>query len=136
MTREFRERGLIVNRRVEEFDGTTAVTRTAQLDAEEVEFMRWRAERWMKVRHMRDAFRHDPGFVLRHGFRMFAHTFRGTTWRSALGLESSRDVFRRYKAIRQGEREYIDWPDPLPAASELALEPSPVPAVVSLGSRL
>ena len=130
MTREFRERGLIVNQRVEEFDGTTAVTRTVQLDAEEVEFMRWRAERWMKVRHMRDAFRHDPGFVLRHGYRMLAHTFRGTSWRSALGLESSRDVFRRYKAIRQRERQYIDWPDPLPNASQLVAKPSAAPAVV------
>jgi hypothetical protein len=125
MTREFRERGLIVNHRVEEFDGTTAVTRTAQLDAEEVEFMRWRAERWMKVRHMRAAVRHDPGFVLRHGYRMLAHTFRGTTWRSALGLERSRDAFHRYKAIRQREREYIDWPDPLPTASELTVDGSP-----------
>ena len=79
MTREFRERGLIVNRRVDEYDGTTAVTRSAHLDAGEIEFMRWRAERWMKVRHMATAFRHDPAFVLRNGRRMFAHTFRGST---------------------------------------------------------
>jgi hypothetical protein len=136
MTREFRDRGLIVNQCVEAFDGTTAVTRTAQLDAEEVEFMRWRVERWMKVRHMRDAFRHDPGYVLRHGYRMLAHTFRGTSWRSALGLEPSRDAFRRYKAIRQREREYIDWPDPLPGASELSVDPLPAVAVVKLGSGL
>ena len=86
----------------------------------------------MKVRHMRAAFRHDPGFVLRHGYRMFAHTFRGSTWRSALGLESARDAFRRYKAIRQREREYIDWLDPLPSASELTVDASPAPAVVPL----
>ncbi len=36
-----------------------------------------------------------------------AHTFRGSSWRSALGLESERDVFRRYKAIRADEREYL-----------------------------
>ena len=77
-------RALIVNRRVDEYDGTTAVTRSAHLDAEEIEFMRWRAERWMKVRHMPTAFRHDPAFVLRNGRRMLAHTFRGSTWRSAL----------------------------------------------------
>ena len=114
MTRDFVERGLIVNSRVEEYDGTTAVTRSAHLSAEEIEFMRWRAERWMKVRHMATAIRHDPGFVLRNGRRMLAHTFRGTTWRSVLGLEDARAVFRRYRAIRSREREYIDWPDPMP----------------------
>jgi len=119
MTREFRDRGLIINERTEEYDGTTAVTRSAHLDAEEIEFLRWKAERWMKVRHMKTVVRHDPGFVLRHGRRMLAHTFRGSTWRSALGLENAREAFRRYRAIRRREREYIDWPDPstaLPAA--------------------
>jgi hypothetical protein len=38
---------------------------------------------------------------------MLAHTFRGSSWRSALGLESERDVFRRYKSIRAREREYV-----------------------------
>ena len=75
--------------------------------------MRWKAERWMKVRHLPAVFRHDPGFVLRNGRRMLAHTFRGTSWRSALGLEAPRDVFRRYRGIRQRERQYVDWPDPL-----------------------
>jgi anaerobic magnesium-protoporphyrin IX monomethyl ester cyclase len=116
MTRDFLNRGLVVNRRVEEYDGTTAVTRSVYLGAEEIEFMRWQAERWMKVRHMATVVRHDPGFLLRNGYRMLAHTFRGTTWRSALGLETARDVFRRYRAIRSREREYLDWPDP-PAAS-------------------
>jgi radical SAM superfamily enzyme YgiQ (UPF0313 family) len=127
MTRDFVERDLIVNSRVEEYDGTTAVTRTAHLPAGEVEFLRWKAERWMKVRHMPTAFRHDPGFVLRNGHRMFAHTFRGTTWRSLLGLESARDVFKRYRAIRERERDYLDWPDPLsgsPAASHAAMPPA------------
>jgi radical SAM superfamily enzyme YgiQ (UPF0313 family) len=113
MTRQFEERGLVVNSRLEEYDGTTAVTRSAHLDPEEIEFMRWKAERWMKVRHLPAVFRHDPGFVLRNGHRMLAHTFRGTSWRSALGLEASREVFRRYRGIRQRERQYVDWPDPL-----------------------
>src|SRR5687768_6251840 len=113
MTRQFEERGLVVNSRLEEYDGTTAVTRSAHLEPEEIEFMRWKAERWMKVRHLPAVFRHDPGFVLRNGHRMLAHTFRGTSWRSALGLEASRDVFRRYRGIRQRERQYVDWPDPL-----------------------
>jgi radical SAM superfamily enzyme YgiQ (UPF0313 family) len=114
MTRDFQERGLIVNQRVEEYDGTTAVTRSARLDADEIEFMRWKAERWMKVRHMATVVRHDPGFVLRNGGRMLAHTFRGSTWRSMLGLERSRDVFHRYRAIRSRERQYLSWPDPVP----------------------
>ena len=117
MTRDFVERGLVVNPRVEEYDGTTAVTRSAHLAAEDIEFMRWKAERWMKVRHMPAVFRHDPGFVLRNGHRMLAHTFRGSTWRSALGLEDARTVFRRYRAIRAREREYVDWPDPIATGS-------------------
>jgi radical SAM superfamily enzyme YgiQ (UPF0313 family) len=115
MTREFRERGLVVNSRVEEYDGTSAVTRSAHLDAEEIEFLRWKAERWMKVRHVPTAFRMHPGFVLRNAPRMMAHTFRGSSWRSWLGLESSRDTFRRYRQIRARERHYLDWPDPLSA---------------------
>jgi radical SAM superfamily enzyme YgiQ (UPF0313 family) len=114
MTKDFRERNLIVNERVEEYDGTTAVVRTAHLTAEEIEFLRWRAERWMKVRHLPSAVRHYPGFVLRNGPRMLAHTFRGSSWRSALGLESERDVFRRYKAIRAQEREYVQDPAAAP----------------------
>ena len=117
MTRDFHERGLVVNQHVDDYDGTTAVTRSAQLDAEDIEFMRWKAERWMKVRHMAAVARHDPGFVLRNGPRMLAHTFRGSTWRSALGLEDARQVFQRYRAIRSRERHYLDWPDPFPAAS-------------------
>ena len=113
MTREFLARGLIANPRVEEYDGTTAVTRSVHLEPDEIEFMRWQAERWMKVRHMAAAFRHDPLFVMRNAGRMMAHTFRGSSWRSAVGLESSRDVFGRYKAIRQRERQHLDWPDPL-----------------------
>jgi len=112
MTREFRDRGLIINERFDEYDGTTAVTRSAHLEAEEIEFLRWEAERWMKVRHIRSVVRHDPAFVLRNGHRMFAHTFRGSTWRTAVGLEGARDAFRRYRAIRSREREYMDWPDP------------------------
>jgi radical SAM superfamily enzyme YgiQ (UPF0313 family) len=127
MTRDFVERGLVVNERVEEYDGTTAVTRSAHLDAEDIEYLRWKAERWMKLRHMPAAARHDPWFILRHGRKMLAHTFRGTTWRSLVGLETPRDVFRRYRRIRERERSYVDWPDPLtgsPAASQAAMPPA------------
>jgi anaerobic magnesium-protoporphyrin IX monomethyl ester cyclase len=107
MTKDFRDRGLIVSERVEEYDGTTAVVKSRHLSAEEIEFLRWRAERWMKVRHLPAVLRHYPLFVMKNGGRMFAHTFRGSTWRSALGLENARAVFGRYKAIREGERRYL-----------------------------
>jgi anaerobic magnesium-protoporphyrin IX monomethyl ester cyclase len=119
MTTDFVQRGLIVNSRLEEYDGTTAVTRSAHLSSEEIEYMRWKAERWMKVRHLPAVLRHDPLYVLRNGRRMLAHTFRGTTWRSALGLEDSRAAFRRYRAIREAERHYVDWPDPISPAGSM-----------------
>ena len=107
MTKDFQDQGLIINEHLEEYDGTTAVVRTEHLAAEEVEFMRWKAERWMKVHHIPVALRHDPGFVLFEGWKMLAHTFRGSSIRSALGLESERKVFERYQAIRRNEREYL-----------------------------
>jgi len=107
MTKEFREQGLIMNEHLEEYDGTTAVVRTENLPAEEVEFMRWKAERWMKVHHVPAALKHDPRFVLTTGWKMLAHTFRGSTVRSALGLESQKKVFERYREIRRAEREYV-----------------------------
>ncbi|HEX9119042.1 MAG TPA: radical SAM protein [Terriglobales bacterium] len=107
MTEDFRQRGLITNERLEEYDGTTAVVRTEHVPAEEVEYLRWKAERWMKVRHMPAALSHDPWFVVRHAPEMLAHTFRGCTLRSAVGLEDNRKAFQRYKAIRQRERAYL-----------------------------
>jgi len=107
MTKDFRDQGLITNERLEEYDGTTAVVRTQHLSAEEIEFQRWKAERWMKVRHMPAALRHDPWFIIRHAPKMLAHTFRGSNFRSALGLEDERRAFERYKAIRTVEREHL-----------------------------
>jgi anaerobic magnesium-protoporphyrin IX monomethyl ester cyclase len=107
MAQDFRERGLITNERMEEYDGTTAVVRTNHLPAEEIEYVRWKAERWMKVRHMPAAFRHDPWFVVCHAPQMLAHTFRGCRLRSVLGLEDERSAFERYKAIRRQEREFV-----------------------------
>ncbi len=107
MTQDFRAQGLIESERVEEYDGTTPVVRTRHLSRDEVAFLRWRAERWMKLRHMPVAFRHDPGFVLRNARRMAAHTFRGSTWRTWLHVEDERRAFERYCAIREGEREYL-----------------------------
>ncbi len=107
MAEQFRQRQLIANERLEEYDGTTAVVRTEQLSAEEIEFARWKAERWMKVRHIPAVFRHDPWFVATHAPQMFAHTFRGSTIRTFLGFEDELTAFRRYKDIRRQEREYV-----------------------------
>jgi len=107
MTNEFRQRGFITNEHVEEYDGTTAVVRNQHLTAEEIEYLRWKAERWLKLRHMPAAFRHDPWFILRHAPEMFAHTFRGCTLRGLLGLEDGRRDFARYKEIRREERAYL-----------------------------
>jgi anaerobic magnesium-protoporphyrin IX monomethyl ester cyclase len=107
MAEQFRKSGLIANERVEEYDGTTAVVRTKHVPAEEVEFLRWKAERWMKTRHLPATFFHDPWFVVRHAPKMFAHTFRGSTLASWLGLEGKRKAFERYKALRRQERVYL-----------------------------
>ena len=115
MNEDFRRRNLIVDDDVSHYDGTTAVVRTEHLAADEIEFMRWRAERWMKLRHVPSAFRHSPGFVLRHGRAMLAHTFAGSSVRSMLGLESERAVFDRFKQQRRRERAIataVDEPAP------------------------
>jgi hypothetical protein len=107
MTRDFRSRDLILSDRPEEYDGTTAVVRNDHLPGEEIEFLRWRAERWLKLRHFWPVVAHDPRFCVRHGPAMLRHTFRGSSWRSILGLESERNAFERYRALRRQEREYL-----------------------------
>jgi radical SAM superfamily enzyme YgiQ (UPF0313 family) len=107
MRRDFQERGLLASDDVEEYDGTTAVVRSEQLPADEIEFLRWRRERWMKLRHFPVVARHSPGFALRNGLKMLAHTFRGCTLRTLLGLEDERLAFERYRAIRRAERAYL-----------------------------
>jgi anaerobic magnesium-protoporphyrin IX monomethyl ester cyclase len=106
MTRELLERGLILHERLEEYDGTTAVVRSDALPADEIEFLRWRAERFMKLRYFPKALRRRPLFCLRHGPAMIGHTLRGS-WRSLVGLESERQAFERYRAIRAAEREHL-----------------------------
>ncbi|PYV43972.1 MAG: B12-binding domain-containing radical SAM protein [Acidobacteria bacterium] len=99
MTKDFRDRGLIINENLDEYDGTTAVVRSKYLSANDMEFMRWRAERWMKTRHMPAALFHSP--------QMFAHTFRGSSFKSFLGFEDERLAFERYREIRKAERAYL-----------------------------
>jgi radical SAM superfamily enzyme YgiQ (UPF0313 family) len=107
MTKDFHAQGLVTIDRVEEYDGTTAVVRTHSMASEEIEYMRWRAERWMKVRHMPKAFRSNPGFVIRNAVPMLRHTMRGSTLKTWLGLEPEQEAFRRYKKIRAEERHYL-----------------------------
>lgn len=115
MTNDFREQGLIVNENVDEYDGTTAVVRSQHLSADDIEFIRWQAERWMKTRHMKSVIRAYPRFVLKNWWRMMHHTFRGSSWKTFVGLESERIAFERYKAIRRTEREYFS--EQVPALS-------------------
>jgi anaerobic magnesium-protoporphyrin IX monomethyl ester cyclase len=107
MTKDFRARNLIKIENLEEYDGTTAVVATEYLPPEEIEYERWRAERWMKTRHIPAVIVHEPLFVLRHWWKMLTHTFRGSSLRSVLGLESDRQVFDRYRSIRAAERVYL-----------------------------
>jgi radical SAM superfamily enzyme YgiQ (UPF0313 family) len=107
MTKTFREQGLIINERLEDYDGTTAVVRTAHLEPDEIEFLRWRADRWIKLKHLPVALVHTPLFALRNGIKMLRHTFRGTSLRSILGLEDERKSFERYRALRRAERVYL-----------------------------
>jgi hypothetical protein len=78
--------------------------RTAHVSAEEVEFMRWQAERWIKLKHLPAACLHSPGFVVRHGAEMLTHTFAGSSWRSLLGLEDERRAFHRFRDQRRREQ--------------------------------
>jgi hypothetical protein len=107
MTQQLQERGLIVSDRMEEYDGTTAVVRSESLASLQVEFMRWRAERWMKLRHMPVTLLHSPWFILRHSFRMLRHTFRGCSLKTLIGAEDEYRAFERYRSLRMRERQYI-----------------------------
>ena len=107
MSGDLRTRGLVVNDRVEEYDGTTAVVRTQGLAPSRIEFMRWRAERWMKLRHMPVVLIHDPCFVMRNAMRMFGHTFRGCSLKTLIGFEDEHRAFERYRALRARERIYV-----------------------------
>ena len=108
MTKDFRARNLIKIERLEEYDGTTAMVATSHLQPEEIEYERWRAERWMKTRHIPavlGARSRDSSFVI--WWKMMSHTFRGSSVKSMLGLESEWAVFQRYRALRRAERAYL-----------------------------
>jgi radical SAM superfamily enzyme YgiQ (UPF0313 family) len=115
MTQQFRDEGLIEDEDMSHYDGTTAVVRTKHVPAADVEFLRWRAERWMKLKHLPAAFFHSPLFALRHSPAMLAHTFAGTSIRSMLGLEEQKRVFERYRSTRRRERAYVELPAEVPS---------------------
>ena len=85
MTKEFRDRGLIINEQLEDYDGTTAVVKTEHVSAEEAEYMRWKAERWMKVRAHARRVCAQSAVCAAERAKMFAHTFRGATLKTFLG---------------------------------------------------
>ena len=66
----------------------TAVVRSEHVPAAEIEFLRWRAERWMKMKHLPAAFAHSPWFVARNGRRML-HI-----------VNDRRDIVRRDRVYR------------------------------------
>jgi hypothetical protein len=66
------------------------------------------------------ALAHSPGFVMRHAWRMMAHTFAGSTLRSAVGLEDDRAVFGRFRERRRLERNYLTL-----EPHEIAASPAP-----------
>ena len=107
MTKDLRARGLVINDRLEEYDGTTAVVRSEAVPAEEIEFLRWRAERWIKLRHFPRALRHSPLFCLRHGPAMVRHVFRGSSPRTWFTRDPARAAFARYRERRAAEREAV-----------------------------
>jgi radical SAM superfamily enzyme YgiQ (UPF0313 family) len=107
MTKDFRDRNLIVDEDVAHYDGTTAVVRSETMSADDIEFMRWQAERWIKLRHFPSAALRNPGFVFRHGREMLGHTFAGCTWRSFVSKRSEREAFRRFKETRAHERQQL-----------------------------
>jgi anaerobic magnesium-protoporphyrin IX monomethyl ester cyclase len=107
MAQQFRDQNLIVDDDVSHYDGTTAVVRSKHLAAGEIEFLRWKAERWMKLRHLPATFLHNPMFVIRHCLEMMRHTFAGTSLRSVLGLEQPRTVFERFREVRRRERSIV-----------------------------
>jgi anaerobic magnesium-protoporphyrin IX monomethyl ester cyclase len=107
MTIDLASRGLIINDRLEEYDGTTAVVRSEAVPAEEIEFLRWRAERWIKLRHFPKALRHSPWFCLRHGPAMIRHVFRGSSPRTWFARDPARAAFARYREQRAAERELV-----------------------------
>jgi anaerobic magnesium-protoporphyrin IX monomethyl ester cyclase len=107
MAVDYAARGLIENLNVAEYDGTTSVVACENLSGREIEYMRWRTERWIKVRFGWTLFRFYPSYFLRNALRLGRVIFRGSTIRSLLGLASEREAFERYCAIRTAERKFL-----------------------------
>jgi len=107
MSQDLREQGLIVTDNVEEYDGTTAVVKTKGVASLQIEFMRWQAERWMKLRHLPAAFIHNPWFIIRNALGMCRHTFRGCSLKTMLGVGDEHRAFEQYRSLRMRERTYI-----------------------------
>ena len=44
---------------------------------------------------------------MRNWWKMLAHTFRGSSLKSVLGVESEWESFQRYREMRSSERAYL-----------------------------
>ena len=98
MTREFRERGLIVDEDVAHYDGTTAVVRSEHVPASDIEFMRWRSERWMKMRHL-------PAGLLSRAFGWAVVVAASLVFFAATTANSSAANARRRETPRERNRQ-------------------------------
>jgi radical SAM superfamily enzyme YgiQ (UPF0313 family) len=107
MAADLHQRGLIKEYDVSKYDGTTSVVACENLSGREIEFLRWKSELKMKLRHCPVMIAHDPLFMLRTSLRSFRFHFRGWSIWTFLGLENKWRAFERYCAIRERERAYL-----------------------------
>ena len=94
MTKDFRERGLIVNDASRSTTARPPWCAPSISTADEIEFMRWRAERWMKVRHMPAVLAALPGL------RAAARAARCSRTRSAAARGGRRSASRTARGVR------------------------------------
>ena len=110
MTREFRERDLIVDEDVAHYDGTTAVVRTEHVGATRSSSCAGVPSGGSSCDTFRRAFLHSPGFVLRHGGGMLAHTF--ARQQPAIDTRPGERA-RRLRSLPQRRRAERYWRRPL-----------------------
>jgi hypothetical protein len=88
-------------------NGTTSVVACENLSGDEIEYLRWKAERWIKARHWVELVKHGPIFMARNIEPIFDFKFRGSTLKTFLRLEDDRRAFERNRGIQAAERTYV-----------------------------
>jgi hypothetical protein len=93
------------------------VTTEAHLDAEEIEFMRWKAERWMKCVTCQ-----APSDTIRASCCSTVARCSPTLSRIdvaiGVGLEERTRPSVAIAPFADAMRQYLDWPDPLPVETQ------------------